>query len=52
MIGSIVVWIIILISIFAVEEGGLGVAIFILIIYNGLDALLTFHMAKKGYMLA
>jgi len=52
LIGSVVVWFIILASIFAVEEGGLGVAIFILIIYNGLDGLLTFHMAKKGYMLA
>jgi len=52
LIGSIVVWFIILTSIFAVEEGGLGVAIILLIIYNGLDGLLTLHMAKKGYMLA
>jgi predicted Zn finger-like uncharacterized protein len=52
LIGSIFIWIIIIASLLAGEEGSIGFAVFLLILYNGLDGLLTFHMAKKGYMLA
>jgi hypothetical protein len=52
MFGSIIVWIIVLTSIFKGGEAGFGIGIILLLFYNGLDGLLTFHMAKKGYMLA
>jgi predicted Zn finger-like uncharacterized protein len=52
LIGSLFVWLIVITSLLAGGEGSLEIAIFLLVIYNGLDGLLTFHMAKKGYMLA
>ena len=52
LIGSIIIWLIIVTSLLAGEEGGVPFAITLLVLYNGLDGLLTYHMAKKGYMLA
>ena len=34
------------------QTEALFVAGFVLLLFNGVDALLTYHMAKKGYMLA
>ena len=51
LLGSLIVWSIVL-SLMA--EGGLentAVAAVLLVFYNGFDALLTRHMARKGYML-
>ncbi len=51
LIGSLIVWSIVL---GMLAEGGaanVGIAIFILAFTNGFDALLTRHMARKGYML-
>ena len=50
--GSIVIWLVIVTTLLAGEEGGVPFAIILLVLYNGLDGLLTYHMAKKGYMLA
>jgi predicted Zn finger-like uncharacterized protein len=52
MLGSVIVW---LIVITFVREGGvenLAAALFVLLLYNGYDGALTYHMGKKGYMLA
>ena len=49
--GSLIVWSIVF---GMLAEGGAenaGIAVFILAFYNGFDALLTRHMARKGYML-
>ncbi len=52
LIGSAIIWLIIVTTFLAGEEGGVALAITLLVLYNGLDGLLTYHMAKKGYMLA
>ncbi len=52
MLGSVIVW---LIVITFVQQGGvenLTAALFVLLLYNGHDGVLTYHMGKKGYMLA
>jgi predicted Zn finger-like uncharacterized protein len=49
--GSLIVWSIVL---GMLAEGGtenVGITLFLLAFYNGFDALLTRHMARKGYML-
>ncbi len=51
LIGSLIVWSIVL---GMLAEGGtenVGIALLLLAFYNGFDALLTRHMARKGYML-
>ena len=49
--GSLIVWSIV----FGILAGGgaenAGIAVFILAFFNGFDALLTHHMARKGYTL-
>ncbi len=52
LIGSVIIWLIIITTLLAGEDGGVAFAITLLVLYNGLDGLLTYHMAKKGYMLA
>ena len=52
LLGSLVVWAMVLSFILAGGQENLTVALIILVFYNGLDALLTHHMAKKGYILA
>ena len=52
MLGSIVVWLLVVSSLLAGGVENYVVAAMILVFYNGLDGLLTFHMAQKGYMLA
>jgi len=51
LVGSLIVWSFVF---GMLAEGGAanaGVVVFILAFYNGFDALLTRHMARKGYML-
>lgn len=52
LIGSVLVWILVISLLFAGEPEGLILAAVVITFYNGLDGLLTFHMAKKGYALA
>jgi hypothetical protein len=49
LMGSVMVW---LVAAVWVLTGGLFMAAFVLLFYNGMDGMLTYHMAKKGYMLA
>jgi predicted Zn finger-like uncharacterized protein len=51
LLGSLVVWLIVLVSLTSGDSGSLGVGVFLLLFFNGFDALLTYHMAKKGYSL-
>ena len=48
LMGALMVWTIVL-ALFA--EGAVGTGIFFLVLCNGIDALLTLHMARKGYIL-
>jgi len=52
LMGSLVIWAYALLSILSGQHEALFVAVFVLLLFNGVDALLTYHMAKKGYMLA
>jgi hypothetical protein len=47
--GSVMVW---LVAAVWLLTGGLIMAAFVLLFYNGMDGMLTYHMARKGYMLA
>ena len=50
--GAVIVWVFIISLLLDPKPETIGVAIFFLLIVNGFDGLLTYHMAKKGYMLA
>ena len=52
LLGSIVVWAVVISALLAGGESNVILAAIILVFYNGLDGLLTLHMAKKGYSLA
>ena len=52
LVGSVLVWLLVISLLFAGEPEGLTLAAVVVTFYNGLDGLLTFHMAKKGYALA
>lgn len=52
LLGSMLVWAVVIFSVLGGSQGSLIVALFLLVFYNGFDSLLTRHMAKKGYMLA
>jgi predicted Zn finger-like uncharacterized protein len=49
LMGSVMVW---FVAAVWVLTGGLFMAAFVLLFYNGMDGMLAYHMAKKGYMLA
>ena len=51
LIGSLFVWSVVLSQLAQGGAENAGVAAFILLFYNGFDALLTRHMARKGVML-
>ena len=51
LMGSLIVWGIIFSLLLTGKESGLFSAFFLLVIYNGADGVLTYHMAKKGYAL-
>jgi hypothetical protein len=50
--GSLIVWAYVLLSLLGGETEALFLAGVLLLFYNCGDAVLTYHMAKKGYMLA
>ena len=52
LIGSIVVWAYALILISSGQTAGVIAAVLLLVFYNCIDAVVTYFMAKKGYMLA
>jgi hypothetical protein len=52
LMGSFMVWAYALACVISGQKEGLFMAAFILLFYNGMDGMLTYHMAKKGYMLA
>lgn len=47
--GSLLVWGLALTMISAGQLETIAVGMFLLLVFNGMDALLTLHMAKKGY---
>lgn len=51
MVGSLIAWMIILSLVLAGQPGGLTAGLFLLVLVNGIDMLLTGHMARKGYLL-
>ncbi|NIN01595.1 MAG: hypothetical protein GTO24_26915 [candidate division Zixibacteria bacterium] len=51
MIGSVMVWAVALSLLLSGDEIGLTLPVFLVLFYNGVDGALTYHMAKKGYML-
>jgi hypothetical protein len=51
LLGSVVLWAVVIFSVWQGDQAGLIVALLILLFYNGFDGLLTRHMARKGYML-
>ena len=52
MVGSVVVWMSLIHSVIAGGVENYIIAGIILLFFNGIDGLLAYHMAKKGYMLA
>ncbi len=52
LLGSMVIWAVVILAFLSGEQESLIVALILLVFYNGLDGLLTSHMARKGYMLA
>ena len=51
LLGSVVLWAVVIFSVWQGDQAGVIVALLILLFYNGFDGLLTRHMARKGYML-
>ncbi len=51
LVGSIIVWVTIVPFLLSGKVGVMFIPLVFLISYHGLDGLLTYHMAKKGYML-
>ncbi len=52
LMGSIMVWTYALFLVYHGQKDGLFVAVLVLLFYNCTDAVVTYFMAKKGYMLA
>jgi hypothetical protein len=50
--GSIMVWVYAVSLAMSGRKEALFISLFLLLFYNGLDGMLTYYMAKKGYMLA
>ena len=52
LLGSVVVWVMVVSLVLAGGSVNFALAGLLLLFYNALDGLLTYHMANKGYMLA
>ncbi len=52
LMGSLMVWTYALLLVYHGQKDGLFVAVLVLLFYNCTDAVVTYFMAKKGYMLA
>jgi len=51
LLGSLMVWVLCMILLLSNDPSDLSMGLVILLIYNGMDCLLSRHMAKKGYSL-
>ena len=51
LLGSLFIWLIFLGLLLSGLAEDLIIGLFLLVFYNGADSLLTFHMARKGYIL-
>jgi hypothetical protein len=51
MLGSVIVWLVALSFMITGNPEQVTIGLIILLMVNGLDSLLTLHMAKKGYSL-
>ncbi|MEJ2660847.1 MAG: hypothetical protein P8Z73_09010 [Desulfobacteraceae bacterium] len=51
LLGSLMVWVLCMILLLSNDPSDLSMGLVILLIYNGMDSLLSRHMAKKGYSL-
>jgi len=52
LVGSLFVWMIVVSLLLQGGPGSLIVPLFLLLMYNGFDAVIAYHMGKKGYMMA
>ena len=52
LMGSALVWLIVVSVLLSGGGESIAMAAVIFLFYNLLDGLLTYHMAKKGYMMA
>jgi len=52
LMGSALVWMLVISVLFSGGSENIAMAVIIFLFYNLLDGLLTYHMAKKGYMMA
>jgi predicted Zn finger-like uncharacterized protein len=52
LMGAFLLWGVVILAFLTVGKAGLLAALLPLLLYNGLDGLLTYHMARKGYMLS
>jgi predicted Zn finger-like uncharacterized protein len=51
LLGSGIIWLFIIVSLSSGEPAGLIPALFLFLVYNGVDSILTYFMAQKGYSL-
>jgi predicted Zn finger-like uncharacterized protein len=52
LVGTVFIWAVVLSLLLSGDPGSLIVVCLMIFFYNGMDGLLTYHMAKKGYMAA
>ena len=51
LLGSMLIWVFCMILILSNDPSALSMGLAILLVYNGMDCLLSLHMARKGYSL-
>ena len=51
LLGSCFIWLFVILSLLSGHPDGLIPAFFLLLVYNGIDSILTYFMAHKGYSL-
>jgi predicted Zn finger-like uncharacterized protein len=51
LLGSLLIWVFCIILLLSSDPSALSMGLAILLVYNGMDCLLSLHMARKGYSL-
>jgi len=51
LLGSLLIWVFCMILLLSSDPGALSMGLAILLVYNGMDCLLSLHMGRKGYIL-
>jgi hypothetical protein len=51
LLGSLSIWVFCMILLLSSDPGALSIGLAILLVYNGMDCLLSLHMGRKGYIL-